>query len=114
MGHKLIALLVNVVLSAKGNRVEDFFCSLVDDRTLLSTERFSICIGFDEVLIDFWTDGFQKIAKMTKYGKIRFNSMTSLKNVAKSKKVKWNKKDKRKKARGPYSIEHSIEKSHNN
>src|SRR5690606_40231443 len=51
------------VLHTKSNRFFFVFSSLINYRTLSSTERFSVCFSFKKVLTEFWTNRFKHISE---------------------------------------------------
>ena len=81
MGSPLVSDAINVTLSAEGLRFKLTLGPLVNDVTELSSYRKSIGIRFDEILLDFWTQGFGESPELPNYREITANCVLSLQAI---------------------------------
>ena len=50
---------VHINLGAKGAFVDHIFCTLINDGTLLTRERYLFRVIFQEILANFWANFFK-------------------------------------------------------
>ena len=90
-----VADIIQVLLRAEGQRIEYALGALINQGTVLAVIGPPGGIAFDKVLINFRTNLFKKVTKMTEDGIIAQDRVTVLEKVVRPQRQQWSEDEQR-------------------
>src|SRR5262245_39407382 len=82
MVQPLVLVLIDVVVSSKGTRVERLLGALIDDGAFVAREGHAVLLVLKEVLTKLWTDIFENEADMRGNGIVAQERVLCLHEIA--------------------------------